>query len=337
MTEPPYLFFIVGGIYCTWRAAECVYRGERWLRTLGWGLGIGVALGLAYLTRPEALASLAVMLFYVVLAGIMRGLAQSAGRPRQNWIRWSSAASAPLGVALVSFAVFFVVTLPYDIYIYRVTGSWAISGKQGLAADIAQAFVSGDAAAVDRSGAALDSTGREIMWLSLEQFNKSMPGFMAENPRQFIRHVRQNIAAMWQALFHDDLFSPWMIVLIALGLWARPWTQARLAREILLLLILVPLAALLAFFIISRLLVIAIPVALLWAAGGVDHLADWTRGKLEFAGCARQGAHGSLFVIRPHHAFGDHARRGPQHRHRLGRTRAAETAVLAHRDRSLAD
>ncbi len=296
MTEPPYLFFVVTGLYCTWRAAECVSRGERFARVAGWGLGIAIALGLAYLARPEALAYLAVMLLYVVLAGMARVVARSGDRPQHSVARavarsgdrpqrsgdwpqrsggWRSGFMASVGVTLIAIIAFLVVTLPYDIYVYRVTGSWAISGKQGLAVDIAQAVTRGDAAEIDRSGAALDSTGREIMWLSLEQFNKSLPATIRENPRQFVQHVRHNIGVMWQALFHQDLFSPWAIALIALGLFAGPWTRGRLARELLLILALAPLASILAFFVISRLLVVAIPIALLWMAGGLDHLAGW--------------------------------------------------------------
>jgi len=294
MTEPPYLFFVVAGLYFTWRATESVGRGGRFARGAGWGSGIAVMLGLAYLTRPEALAYLAVMLLYIVLAGMVRGRnRRTDATTRENATaivhgQSSIVVLSSLGIALITVAAFLVVTLPYDIYIYRVTGSWAISGKQGLAVDIAQAVTNGDAAEIDQSGAALDSTGREIMWLSLEQFNKSMTDTIRANPRQFVQHVRHNLGVMWQALFHQDLFAPWAVALAALGLFARPWTRGRLARELLLLLALAPLASILAFFVISRLLVIAIPIAFLWMAGGLDYLGEWVGASVELL-LARDG------------------------------------------------
>lgn len=277
MTEPPYLFFIVCGLYCTWCAAVRLHRGDRFARVWGWGAAIGATLGLAYLTRPEALAYLAVMLLYVMGAGVIRLKERRQPGPP----RWRSAVAAPAGVALISVALFLGVTSPYNIYIYRVTGSWAISGKQGLAADIAQSILKGDAAEVDRSGASLDSTGREIMWLSPEQFNRNPSASILADPQQFLWHVRRNVTELWQALFHRDLFSPWVVMLAGLGLFIRPWTRGRLARETLLLAMLAVLASLLAFFVISRLLVVAIPIALLWAALGVDHLAVWAETSVQ--------------------------------------------------------
>ena len=57
MTEPVYTFFILCGIYATWRTAT----SGRWR----WAAAMGVAFGLAYLTRPEALAYLALMAAFV--------------------------------------------------------------------------------------------------------------------------------------------------------------------------------------------------------------------------------------------------------------------------------
>ena len=72
MTEPPYLLFIFSGLYCACRLALGADSCAPVRRPVGWGVGLGVAIGLACLTRPEAVAYLAVLLFYVVLTAVAR-------------------------------------------------------------------------------------------------------------------------------------------------------------------------------------------------------------------------------------------------------------------------
>ncbi len=249
MTEPPYLFFALGGIYSAWRIAQ----GGRWL----WWIGMGGCLGLAYLTRPEAMAYFALLLLFVIVWQM-----RTAG-----WRGWVG-----MGACL---AVFVLVAAPYVIYLHQATGHWAFSGKQGVTMEIAAAYVNHDQAAHDRAVASLDSSGHEIAWLSREKFDYGLIQYIMANPRRFVRQVRLNMVETWRVLFHQDLLSPWIVGLVALGLFARPWTRSRAEGEVFLFLALVPLTSLWAFFVLSRFLVMAVIVALIWAAAGVDHLAGW--------------------------------------------------------------
>ena len=285
MTEPPYLLFIMSGVYATWRASRSPSGG--W----GWAAGMGLAFGLAYLTRPEALAYLAIMVAYLVLwrgwdawssrRAVVRSRNTGHREPPEtpevaSAGRASSAFGRPLLLASTAIVVFLLCALPYVVYLHRVTGRWELSGKQGISMAIAWAYVNHDQAEHDRVVASLDPTGREIMWLSPNQYDQSLVGWIAENPRRFIWQVRRNLDETRQALFNQDLFHPWMAALIVLGLFAHPWTRRRLRDESLLILALLPLVSLWAFFVLSRFLAIVVPIGLLWMAAGVDHLAGWS-------------------------------------------------------------
>ena len=266
MTEPPYVLFILCGVYASWRLANAGGSGGgRW----GWAAGLGIAFGLAYLTRPEAVAYLLLMLGFALLCRVWR---QRAG-PLRGRLR--PALTSTLALALTSVVMFALVAAPYVVYVHRITGRWALSGKQGITIDIAWALVNHDQAAHDRAAASLDPAGTEIMWLSPAQYDRSLIGWVREDPRRFAWQVRRNIADTMQAVFHADLLSPLLVALVALGLFARPWTRSRLRRELLLWLALAPLASLWVFFVLSRFLAIVVPICLVWAAIGLAHLGDW--------------------------------------------------------------
>ena len=90
--------------------------------------------------------------------------------------------------------------------------------------------------------------------------------------------VAKNLRRTLSALFAEDLFTPAIVALAALGLFARPWSRRRWTGEALLVATLVPLASFWLFFVISRFLVGALPIGLLWAAAGLDHLIRWAQG-----------------------------------------------------------
>ena len=138
MTEPPYLLFVMSGIYATWRASRSASGG--W----GWAAGMGLAFGLAYLTRPEALAYLAIMIAYLVFWRWWDAWSGRRAPARPNnpshrdpsetpevdpASRVPSAFGRPLLLASTAIVVFLLCALPYVVYLHRVTGRWAFSGK----------------------------------------------------------------------------------------------------------------------------------------------------------------------------------------------------------------
>jgi hypothetical protein len=133
------------------------------------------------------------------------------------------------------------------------------------------------------------------MWLSTDRYEGSLSANIMADPRGFLRDTAQNIRRTFDALFTEDLFTPLIIALAALGLFAQPWTRRRWAREALLIAALVPLASFWLFFVISRFLAGALPIGLIWAGVGLSHLVDWLRGSI-LSVWPRFGPHGLRFA-----------------------------------------
>jgi len=252
MTESPFLLFTFSGV---WAIRQALHSG-RWR----WHMLIGVFFGLAYLTRPEGLTYFAVLGLFMVLWHLVQRTF------------WRGITIAKLALTVIACLA---VMSPYVIYLHNATGHWILSGKVGLVLDIAPAYVAHDQAAHDLAVSRLDSTGTEIMWASPERFDKSLSQYVLVNPARFFYQVRQNMAETWRALFHQDLFSPWIVALAGLGIFGRPWDRRRRWDEGLLWAALLPLASFWIFFVIDRFLVGALPLGLLWAAAGLDYLGGW--------------------------------------------------------------
>lgn len=264
MTEPTYTFFILCGLYATWRATD----GGHWW----WGPALGAAFGLAFLTRPEALAYLVLALLFVLACRLWpqrRRLPVSVSK---------SALTSTLTLALTSLVLFLAVAFPYVNYLHRVTGYWAFSGKQGISMDIGWAYVNRSQAMHDRAVASLDSAGTEIMWLSREQFESTLIGWIRQDPARFLVMLRTNLGDLGRALFREDLFGMWTAGLIVLGLFGAAWTRDRARGHLLLALALAPMASALPFFVLSRFLAAVVPIGLIWAAMGLDRLLIWIGG-----------------------------------------------------------
>ncbi len=264
MTESPFLLFVFSGVWAVFRALRMDDPQQAPLptSTLAWGWYpvAGALFGLAYLTRPEGLTYFAVLGLFMVLWHLAH---KTLFRP------------AVLGRLVLAVLACLLVMSPYVLYLHRVTGHWLLSGKVGLILDIAPAYLADDQAAHDYAVSRLDSAGTEIMWLSPDRFQKRLSDYVLGNPAAFFYQVRRNMALTWHALFHEDLFSPWIVALALVGLVMRPWTRQRWWHEGLLAATLLPLANFWMFFVISRFLVGALPVGLLWAAAGVGHLTVW--------------------------------------------------------------
>jgi hypothetical protein len=176
-----------------------------------------------------------------------------------------------VATSLVSLVVFGLVAFPYVNYLHRATGRWLLSGKQGISMDIAWAYVNHSQAMHDLAVASLDSTGREIIWLSPEQFGKTFrDGFL--RPGRFVQLMRSNVSETWRVLFHQDLFIL-VAALMAGGPLHTPWALP-LRNELLLLLALAGLMSLWAFFVLSRFMILPCWYGLLWASA-VSTIAGW--------------------------------------------------------------
>jgi 4-amino-4-deoxy-L-arabinose transferase-like glycosyltransferase len=264
MTESPFLLFVFSGLWAVYRALHPELAGRASRVTL-WHAAVGVLFGLAYLVRPEGLTYFAVLGLFMALWHLVR---RELFRP------------AVFGRLALTVVVCLVTISPYLFYLHSITGRWILSGKVGLILDIAPAYLANDQAAHDRAVSRLDSRGEEIMWLSPDRYEGSLTAKILADPRGFVRDTVENIRRTANALFAEDLFTPLIVALAALGLFAQPWSRKRWADEALLIAALVPLASFWLFFVISRFLAGALPIGLLWAAAGLSQLVDWIQGTL---------------------------------------------------------
>ena len=252
MTESPFLLAVFAGVWAVHRSLQ---SGK-----IGWYAGVGLCFGLAYLTRPEGLVYFAVLGLFMVAWHLAH---------RSFW------RLATFGRLSLAVLVCLAVMSPYVIFLHRASGAWMLSGKTGIILDIAPAYIADDQAAHDLAVSRLDSAGREVMWYSPERFERKFSDYVLDNPRRFFFYVRRNMADTWDALFHQTLLSPWVVAAAAIGLAAQPWSRRRWWQEGLLAAALLPMASFWVYFVIDRFLIGALPIGLIWAAGGLVHLSAW--------------------------------------------------------------
>jgi len=246
LTESIFLMFLLGGLWGIWR----MLCHGRWSA----GLAAGLALGAAYLTRPEGLIWWG---GYLIIA-----IAVAAWR-RRGWR------------AVVLYALsFLLVIAPYVGYLYHHTGRLMLSGKLGITIVLGMRVTELGSGLGHDYAAALDRSGKEIVWLSPERFEIGLADVVRTDPRGALRRLRRNLFKAWD-LLPDVLLGLPIVGLIALGLWKRPWDRRRWAGEAFWLAAMVPVGVVPFFHVQPRLLLPLVPLALVWAARGVLHGAKW--------------------------------------------------------------
>ena len=259
LTEPPYYFFVYSGLY----AALLALRGK----LAPWSYGAaGVLFALAYLTRPEAIAYLAVIGLFLAFIRLLE---------RRLFTRQTL-----LGLALylVGFAIFFI---PYAVYVHKYTGSWMISEKAGVTFITGLGLSSGDTTAFDKSTWGLDKTGLEVYFFSPESYNVSMLEYIRAHPRDFARLLYQNTVKFVDALFSLRLFPYFLAPLVGLALLREAWSKPRSKAELLLFASLTPVLSFLLFFVQDRYIATLLPTLLIWLAVGLRDSGDWLSGTVQ--------------------------------------------------------
>lgn len=246
MTESLFMVFLFAGLWATWR----VLHSDSWIPAVLAGL----AFGFSYLTRPEGLIWWA--LFWLIIAGYC------------IWKRrgWRS-------LFLYSL-VFLVVAAPYIFYLYQHTGRIMLSGKTGLTATMSTQIVEKGNALGNDYGSMLDSSGEEILWFSPERYQIGLLDVIRADPVGEFRRIALNLQKA-AGILVSPLLGLVSVALVVLGLWARPWDRRRIPSDAFLLAALLPLAIVPLFHVQTRLLVPWVPIALIWAARGLDHLMAW--------------------------------------------------------------
>ena len=234
------------------------------------GLLSGACFGLAYLTRPEALAGpLAIAAMFVATA-----------HARQSWYGRSLAQAVPM-LALVA-----LIAAPYVAYLTVQTGVFRVEDKSVINYTIAQRIGAG----VDPDEAAFGlgpDLQEEGPLLSVNRWILAAP---ATIPRQglskyLVQNAKRNAGPLRWTLASADFGGYLMIALVAAGLLLRPPSRISLAREVLVLTIVVGYVVILLgqHVIEFRYVVPILPFLLVWAANGIRIVADGLTAGVRFA------------------------------------------------------
>jgi 4-amino-4-deoxy-L-arabinose transferase-like glycosyltransferase len=252
LTEPPYYFFVYSGLLLTLLAMR---RGRIWAYFLA-----GVCFGLAYLTRPEAVA-------YMAIGGLVLALVKLFEKQlftRQALLR--------LALYIIGFLLLF---LPYAYYVAQETGSWMISEKAGVTFVTCIGLSEGDTKAFDQATWGLDSTGKEVFFFSRESYHVSMFDVIRAYPSEFFQLVIRNVRRFVSSLLSLRLFPYYFLPLIGLAFFKKPWDKTRTKGELLLLASLTPVGVFLLFFIQDRYIATLLPTLVIWLGLGAYELGLW--------------------------------------------------------------
>jgi len=251
LTEPLYLSLLYGGL-----AVLLVGLEDDRLEMLA---AAGALLGLAYLTRPEAVVYFGVFVI-VALIWLLKGV--KCGTRRTCF-------------ALGSFGLPFVVlAVPYIWYLHVHTGQWLLSGKI--------AFVWQQVSSSKRNIYFDLMPGGEIAWLSPDRVQMNTLQSVLTNPGDILRRVIKNGRSFTHHFFAPTNFWWGLTPLVVVALFKQPWDQRRVRYEAFLItIILVLMLTFLPFFYGTRFFAPAFPVLLIWTARGALYLGRWLQDTLE--------------------------------------------------------
>jgi 4-amino-4-deoxy-L-arabinose transferase-like glycosyltransferase len=263
MLEPLYLVLVFSALYAAWIAWE-----EQRLVAY---LSAGVMLGLAYLTKPEAIAYLGLMIVLFIVANLWR---RTLFRPRTL-----------LGIVGTVLA-FALVISPYIAFLYQQTGRIMITGKLGVTYVAGQGAVENDPGLYDRALSQLDEAGEEIIWFSMDRFKYDLWDIIRSDPAGFVQRTWRNINRLESTLFTRQVFPLHLLILLGIGWFGSPWSKERTIKELFLIAAVLPVLIFLPFHIELRYFAPALPILWLWAARGLDAFAKWLNQTLGNLGMA---------------------------------------------------
>jgi hypothetical protein len=280
-SEAAALAFLLWGLLLTLRGLDERSDARVPIRA-AWLAGAGVFVGLAYLTRPEALlpgvvVGLATILwtwYHVRRPIVVRTAAAGTSsldtvpgaRGNAAFELWCKR-GAPVVAAFALGAGLLVA--PYAFYLHANTGKWSLTAKsQDVSIEAWRAVAEGDRRVRDKYVYALNDDG------SLGSDTKSLTSLALEDPAGWVGIVGINAATIAET-YSSPLWGygpAWQLLPAPLVLLAvyELWRMRRhRATQLLAGVALVPVATCLAFFTLPRYLVVPTAVLALFAAKGV--------------------------------------------------------------------
>jgi len=260
MSEPPFLFllFLAGALLLA-----ALDEQRLWMFPAA-----GAVIGLAYLTRNEAIAFFGGLLIFALV-----------------WL-WTSARSLPSNTwyAVGWFALsFMLVASPYIWYLHVHTGQWMISGKLHITWKAGAWRDEGKTP--DQIYNNLDSAGVEINWLSSERFQGNVLTNAMAHPGYLLKRVIRSAGSLKENFFTRTNFWWVLMPLVILGLFKQPWSRQRFRYEAFLItIIVVLLVVFLPFGFAVRFFAPAFPILLMWTAKGALELGQWCQDTVMLSG-----------------------------------------------------
>lgn len=254
MTEPLFLLLVASA----WWGLLISLQDNR---TLGYVV-TGLMLGLAYLTRNEAIVYL--VAGYAALLILRATLGHQAAQWRKT-----------LGGLVLAVVIFFVVISPYLIALRERTGQWQLLEEAGSAYTSMEGLVAGNANQFDKSTWGLDPATNEVFYFSSTSETQGFLDAILANPTVFLRRLLINSRLFLAKVFSVQLV-PWPIAVLAvLGLFAVAWDANRLRGELLLAVSLAGPLTFVLFFVQERYLAGVLIPTLVWAGEGLAWLGIW--------------------------------------------------------------
>jgi 4-amino-4-deoxy-L-arabinose transferase-like glycosyltransferase len=226
-----------------------------------WFIALGSLLGLAYLTKAEMIAEIAVLPVLISAVGAWR-----------HRLKYALSGAA---LVLASCALF---ASPYVVYLSRHAHHLRLEG----ASEETFVLTSRVNAGMDpyQAGNGLSDTGQEEGPLLSTQYvfgRSAYPRTLTEFARFFLLAASRSVRALYEGL----ALYVWLplLILCLFGLFRSAWSQERALVE-LILLSMFPLACipvLIAPFLAMRFVLPIMPFVIIWGAKGIDELGDWVQ------------------------------------------------------------
>jgi 4-amino-4-deoxy-L-arabinose transferase-like glycosyltransferase len=255
-------------LYATvWMAMA--YWGIRALefRRLRDAVFLGACVGLAYLTRVEALACLPFFAAALLFSGW-----------RQKHARFAAVQTAIVCV------VFLALASPYVAFLYRHTDHLRLEAKWNFNYTLCRNRLAGMSVIQANWGIGPNMTieGPLLGPFQFADFTP-YPHTLRERLGSLAAMARMNAQAVYSNLLHRQIGAPLLWALLVLGWCRAPWTNKRLRDEVLLfgLAALIVAATLIASSAETRYFFALVPMLLVWTANGLRELSRWiTRWEL---------------------------------------------------------
>lgn len=230
----------------------------------------GAFFGLSYLTKPEAFAY---PIFFAFMCFAM-ALVKRKG--------FAKVVLAPMLVV----AGFAVVASPYVAYLHAETGSWRLEGKWDINYTTGMQIHSGlnDWQALYGIN---DNEQERGPLLDPERFAAytPYPHSASDKLKYMETAVRLNREAAYEIFLSTQLGEPFVLILIAIGLFSYGWDKERLLHEFVLAIMVLSIFVLVitAPHVEFRYTDASVPLMIPWVAKGLEELGRWARNLVERA------------------------------------------------------